>query len=63
MLPVAHWTTLRGRRDPRSVSESMLDISVLWKSPRIVEGSGYAARRVRVVIFSYAIGARQPQWL
>jgi len=32
-----------------------------WNSPRIVEGSVYAACRVWVLSFSYSIGARQPQ--
>ncbi len=38
-----------------------LSLSLMWNSPRIVEGSVYAACRVWVLSFSYVMGARQPQ--
>jgi hypothetical protein len=35
----------------------------LWNSPRIVEGSGYAAATAGGVIFSKSMGDFKPQWL
>jgi hypothetical protein len=48
--------------DQRCVAgEELLGDGGVWNSPRIVEGSVYAACRVWVLSFSDSSGARQPQ--